>query len=467
MIQPVILCGGKGSRLWPLSRESYPKQFLTVGSEKTLFQETVLRAAALGNMAPPVAMCGEELRFLVAEQLLELEVKGDIVLEPESKNTAPAVAISALLKKDKDPLLLVMPADHIIKDKVAFKNSFTKAVKLAEKNFLVTFGIIPDHPETAFGYLHRGTPVDEGFQVLRFEEKPTAEVAAQYYDSGEYFWNSGIFLFRASAFLRELEKYAPGMLTVCEKTLAESLHDLDFFRLSPSEFAKCPEDSIDYAVMEKTDKCVMVELDAGWNDLGTWSSLYLASQKDENNNVLHGDVISSDTQNCYLHSENRLLAAIGLKDIVAVETSDAVFVAHMDKAQDVKKMVESLTAKKRHEVIHHRKVYRPWGTYESTDTGLRYQVKCITVNPGQILSLQMHHHRAEHWVVVHGTAKITNGEKEFMLTEDQSTYIPVGTKHRLENPGKIPLELIEIQTGAYLGEDDIVRFEDLYGRYES
>nr|WP_034624020.1 mannose-1-phosphate guanylyltransferase/mannose-6-phosphate isomerase [Maridesulfovibrio hydrothermalis] len=466
MIQPVILCGGKGSRLWPLSRESYPKQFLNIEGKNTLFQETALRANTLGEIASPIVMCNEDLRFLVAEQLLQLGIKGDIILEHEGKNTAPAVAISALLKKEDDPLLLIMPADHIIKDRAAFTESVKKAVKLAEQDYLVTFGIVPDRPETGFGYLHMGSPVGEGYKVLRFEEKPSAEVAVQYCDSGEYFWNSGIFLFRASAFLSELQTFAPDMLTACEKTLADSTHDLDFFRLNPSQFSKCPADSIDYAVMEKTDKCVMVKLDAEWSDLGTWSSLYRANEKDEQGNVLRGDVVASDIQNCYLHSESRLLTAIGLKDIIAIETSDAVFVAHMDEAHNVKKIVESLNIENRQETIHHRKVYRPWGAYESTDIGARFQVKCITVNPGQILSLQMHHHRSEHWVVVHGTAKITNGEKEFLLTEDQSTYIPIGTLHRLENPGKIPLELIEIQTGPYLGEDDIVRFEDLYGRFE-
>ncbi len=472
MIKPVILCGGKGSRLWPLSRELYPKQFLSVGGGDTLFQDTVSRARALetidaaGEVLRPLTICNTEHRFLVAEQLQLLGMQGEIVLEPVGRNTAPAIAVSAILCEEQDPVLLVMPADHVLKPLDAFLRSVAQALPLAEQGMLVTFGVRPDRPETGFGYIRRGAPRDDGFLVDAFVEKPDEERARQYQESGEYYWNSGMFMYKASALLAELEKFAPGIVASCRKAVASTVTDLDFVRLDKDAFAACPADSIDYAVMEKTDRCVVVPMQAQWGDLGSWSALYDAGEKDADGNVSIGDVLVQDAKGCYLHSEKKLLAAVGVEDVIAVVTEDSVLVASKDKAQQVKDVVARLKKEGREEAMVHRKVYRPWGSYESTDKAERFQVKRITVKPGQVLSLQKHHHRAEHWIVVRGTAQIVNGDKEFLLTEDQSTYIPTGNVHRLGNPGKILLEIIEVQTGPYLGEDDIVRLEDIYDRVE-
>lgn len=467
MIQPIILCGGKGSRLWPLSRELYPKQYIDFGTGKTLFQQTVQRAGSIPQVLPPLVVCNAEHRFFVAEQLRHLGVSGDIVLEPVGRNTAPAVTVGALMRKEDDPLLLVMPADHLLSGDV-FQRVLPAAAELADAGYLVTFGIAPERPETGYGYLERGESLRGGYRVSQFAEKPSADVAEQFVASGRHFWNSGIFLFRASAYLEELGIHAPEMLVACEKALQQSSTDLDFIRLDERSFAECPENSIDYALMEKTSRCAMVVLeDAGWSDLGSWGALYSVGNKDGQGNVCRGDVLLENVQDSYVHAESRLVAVVGLKGVAVVETSDAVLIADMDRVQDVKVIATTLNREARDESLHHKKVYRPWGAYESTDKADRFQVKRITVNPGQRLSLQKHHHRAEHWVVVRGTAQITNGDKEFLLSEDQSTYIPVGAVHRLENPGCIPLELIEVQTGAYLGEDDIVRFDDVYGRKDS
>ncbi|TVM36092.1 mannose-1-phosphate guanylyltransferase/mannose-6-phosphate isomerase [Oceanidesulfovibrio marinus] len=464
MIQPVILAGGKGSRLWPLSRELYPKQYITFPGEGTLFEQTLLRTKLFDQVAEPVVVCNVEHRFLVAEQLQRLNITGRIILEPVGRNTAPAAAISALMCQDEDPVLLVMPADHKL-DGGVLNEAVEAALPLAEEGYLVAFGIDPEKPETGYGYLQKGQPLQDGFKVDAFAEKPTYELARQYVDSGDYFWNSGIFLFKASAYLDELKQFAPEMYSVCADAVAGVVSDLDFMRLPHDVFASCPSDSVDYAVMEKTDKCAMVVLEnSGWSDLGSWSAIYETGTKDANGNVCQGEVLVDGVKNCYLHSESRLVSAVGVEDLVIVETPDAILVAKKSQAQNVKSIVNTLCENKDEKALLHRKVYRPWGSYEGTDKDERFQVKRIVVKPGHVLSLQKHHHRAEHWIVVSGTAKITNGDKEVLLTEDQSMYIPVGTVHRLENPGCIPLQLIEIQTGSYLGEDDIVRLDDVYGR---
>jgi mannose-1-phosphate guanylyltransferase/mannose-6-phosphate isomerase len=434
--------------------------------QNTLFEQTVLRTGSLEDVRDPVVLCNVEHRFLVAEQLLRLGSRGTIILEPEGRNTAPAVAIGALLCSDDDPVLLVMPADHDLHGE-ALNAAVKNAMPLAMDGYLVTFGIAPEKPETGYGYLRRGAALLGGYKVDAFAEKPSLEQAAKYVDSGQYLWNSGIFLFKASAYLSELKRLAPQMYSTCVEAVNGRVTDMDFIRLPRDVFAACPSDSIDYAVMEKTDKCAMVILEnSGWSDLGSWTSVYEAGEKTADGNVCKGDVMLDEVRNCYLHSESRLISAVGVENLVIVETSDAILVADKDKAQNVKKIVSALCEKGDEKALLHRKVYRPWGSYEGTDKDKRFQVKRISVKPGQILSLQKHHHRAEHWVVVSGTAKITNGDKEFLLTEDQSTYIPVGGIHRLENPGCIPLDIIEIQTGSYLGEDDIVRFDDVYGRGE-
>jgi len=468
VLVPVILSGGAGTRLWPLSRELYPKQLLRLVAERTMLQETVARTEGLPGLAPPIVVCNENHRFMVAEQLRELGTAPQaIVLEPQGRNTAPAAAIAALLVSggaDADPVLLVLPADHVITDVPAFQAAVAVGRVAAESGSLVTFCVVPDRAETGYGYIRRDAGPGPAFSVAKFVEKPDSATARGYVESGEYYWNSGMFMFRASAYLAELGRYTPAMLAACRAALAAAGRDLDFLRLPAQEFASCPSDSIDYAVMEKTDRAVVVPLAAGWSDVGSWAALADALPRDAEGNVTAGDVLTEDSSGCYLHSTSRLVAAVGLRDHVVVETKDAVLVAPRDRVQDVKELVAELKARGRYETSLHREVYRPWGSYDSIDSGDRFQVKRLIVNPGATLSLQLHHHRAEHWVVVTGTAKVTRGDEVFTLSENESTYIPIGARHRIENPGKIPLHIIEVQSGTYLGEDDIVRFEDRYGR---
>lgn len=471
MIIPVILSGGTGSRLWPLSRELYPKQFLPLFNQQTLFQNTVLRVNPLADAMAPMVVCNEEHRFMVAEQLRTLNIKPTaVLLEPVGRNTAPAAAIAALhaqaMLSGDDPILLVLPADHVIVDVQAFQQAVSKAVASAEAGQLITFGVAPESPETGYGYIKAGKPLADGssYQVEGFEEKPDTETAERYAESGSHYWNSGMFMFRASCFLEELQHHAPDIVAACRQAQSIAQADLDFLRLDKDAFAACPSNSIDYAVMEKTSNAVVVPLNVGWDDVGAWSALWKVGERDAENNVVEGDALMLDTHNSYIRSEHRMIATIGIDNTVVIETADAILVANKDRVQEVKSIVNRLKAEDREEVHHHRKVYRPWGCYDSMDNAERFQVKRITVNPGGRLSFQMHHHRAEHWIVVRGTARVTRGDEVFLLTENQSTYIPLGTQHRLENPGKIPLELIEVQSGSYLGEDDIMRFDDVYGR---
>ena len=468
MLFPIIMAGGSGSRLWPLSRQLNPKQFLPLAdADFSMLQATIQRLAGLGAELPRL-ICNEQHRFLAAEQLrlLGLE-KAGILLEPVGRNTAPAIALAALqaCSEAQDPILLVLAADHLIKDVEAFQTCIQTALPLAQDGKLVTFGIVPTHAETGYGYIEQGIDVGiGGFKVSRFVEKPDLVTAQEYLANGSYFWNSGMFMFRASRYLQELEAFRPDILAACRAALAGGSQDMHFTRVDEAAFAACPDDSVDYAVMEKTADAVMVPLDAGWSDIGSWAALWDVSDKDEQGNVFKGDVLNQRSNNTYVHADSRLVATVGLDDLVIVETKDAVLVAHKDHVQDVKKIVEQLKNGARTEHINHREVYRPWGVYDSVDNGHRYQVKRITVKPGAKLSVQMHHHRAEHWIVVSGTAKVTNGERTYLVCENESTYIPIGQIHALENPGVIPLELIEVQSGSYLGEDDIVRFEDKYGR---
>ena len=475
MVIPVILSGGSGTRLWPLSRQAYPKQFLALLGERSLFQETLDRLQTLPDCGSPILVCNEQHRFLVAEQIRVLGISdATILLEPIGRNTAPAVACAALaaLEKDSDAMLLVLPADHLIRDVPRFHQTLLTGVQAAEKGHLVTFGIVAEKPETGYGYIQRGTVLDGSngstpqptYTVKAFVEKPDLPTAQEYVDSGEYYWNSGMFIFRADRYLQELERFAADIYLSCQQSLAQAQPGFDFIALDQQAFTACRKDSIDYAVMEKTASSVVVPLQAGWNDVGAWSALWEEGDKDRDGNVLMGDVLAEDVKNSFIRSESRLVTAVGLEDHVIVETSDALFIAPKSRVQDVKAIVNRLQSMDRHETTTHRKVYRPWGSYEAMDQSQRFQVKRITVNPGATLSRQMHHHRAEHWVVVKGTARVTKGEEVFLLSEDQSTYIPLGVTHRLENPGSIPLELIEVQSGSYLGEDDIVRFEDKYGR---
>jgi len=427
-----------------------------------MLQETLLRVSGL-PVSESITICNEEHRFFVAEQLREIDALGKIILEPIGRNTAPAIGLAAL-SVDDDPLLLVLAADHVIKDTDAFTSAVRQAMPLAESGKLVTFGVIPSEPHTGYGYIEAGTNMGEGFEVASFKEKPDAQTAAQYLDAGGYYWNSGMFLFKASRYLQELKLFRADIHDACVESMAKVQLDLDFVRVDAEAFQRCPSDSIDYAVMEKTSDAVVVPLDAGWNDVGSWTSLWDLGDKDSMNNVVVGDVMLQDTSNSYVRATDQLIAAVGVEDLVIVSTKDALMVAHKDRVQDAKLIAERLKSESRSEWELHREVYRPWGKYDSIDNGERYQVKRITVNPGAKLSVQKHHHRAEHWVVVSGTAKVTNGEKTFLLKENESTYIPIGTVHALENPGKTPLEVIEIQTGSYLGEDDIVRLEDIYGR---
>jgi mannose-1-phosphate guanylyltransferase/mannose-6-phosphate isomerase len=469
LVHPVILSGGSGSRLWPLSRSLFPKQLLALTGPSSLIQETVARARGEA-FAAPLIICNVEHRFLIAEQMRESGIKPSaIVLEPEGRNTAPAAAIAALMVARLDPagLMLLMPADHVVGDRPAFEKAVEQAAAAAREGHLVTFSIRPDAPETGYGYIRRGAALaghGNCFAVDRFVEKPDAATAAGYVASGDYGWNSGMFLFQASAFLAELERLEPDVLAHCRAALADSKQDLDFLRLEPGAFAKARSVSIDYAVMERTTKAAMVPVDMGWSDIGSWDSLWSATPRDAAGNAMSGDVLHYGAKNSYLRSEGPLVAAVGVEDMVVVATADAVLVSHRSASQDVKQIVEQLKAQGRDLHNSHRKVFRPWGSYEGIDVGERFQVKHITVNSGAKLSLQMHHKRAEHWIVVSGQAQVTCDDRIFALKENESTYIPLGSRHRLENLGPEPLHLIEVQSGAYLGEDDIVRFEDTYGR---
>ena len=471
MITPVILSGGSGTRMWPLSRGMHPKQFLPLVTDQSMLQDTLTRLEGL-ELTAPLVVSNNDHRFMVAEQLRELDQSPlGIVLEPVGRNTAPAVAVAALKAQaeDLEAVILVLPADHVIDDQAAFVSAVNKAASVAATGKLVTFGIVPTGPETGYGYIRGGDAISTpglealGFDVAEFVEKPDLATAKRYVSEG-YYWNSGMFIFQASRYLEELEKFAPAMLASCRESLSKAKTDLDFIRLDQAAFAACEEDSIDYAVMEKTDSAIVIPLDAGWNDVGSWSALWEVSEKDDQGNAIHGDVLTHDTSNSFLHAENKLIATVGVKDLVVIETADAVMVAHKSRVQEVKEIVAQLKEKERPEAHWHRKVYRPWGYYDSVDEGERHQTKRIVVNPGAKLSLQKHHHRAEHWIVVKGTALVTKGDEKLLVGENESTYIPLGVVHSLENPGVIPLEMIEVQSGSYLGEDDIVRYEDKYGR---
>ncbi|MDN7930894.1 mannose-1-phosphate guanylyltransferase/mannose-6-phosphate isomerase [Burkholderia metallica] len=470
-IHPIILCGGNGSRLWPMSRSNYPKQYLKLAGKQTLIQQTVLRASEIRGVAPPIVVANHAHRFMVAEQLQHTGIKPQaIVLEPLGRNTAPAIAVAAhiALRDDPDALLLVLPSDHVVQNLPAFAAAVDTAVAIAKQGHLVTFGIPPTEPHTGYGYIRRGEAFEAGngaHAVDAFVEKPDRERAGEFIRDGRYYWNSGMFLLNASVYLDDIARHAPDISRHATLALERAQQDYDFLRLDNEAFATCPDISIDYAVMEKTERAaVVVAAELGWSDVGSWSALADISAHDDQGNTISGDIYTDKVANSYIRAEHRMVAAIGVQDVVIVETADAVLVSHRDHVQDVKKVVEKLNVSGRLESVTHRRVSRPWGSYESIDAGDRFQVKRIIVAPGAQLSLQMHHHRAEHWIVVKGTALVTNGDAEIILTENQSTYIPLGTPHRLRNPGKIPLELIEVQSGAYLGEDDIVRFEDTYGR---
>ena len=469
MFTPIILAGGSGSRLWPLSRQSFPKQFLALDGEArgTMFQRTLERLDGLEHAAPLV-VSNEQHRFVVAEQLRQAG-RGSrrIILEPLARNTAPAIALAALeARRDgDDPLLLVLAADHFIEDEQAFREAVQIAELHAREGKLVTFGIKPTHPETGFGYIHCGEATGMGGQrLLSFREKPSLDVAEGYLASGEYLWNSGMFMFQASRFLAELERLRPAMLESCREAMRHAQEDSYFLHVPAEQFARCDDESVDYAVMEHTAAGVVVPLDAGWNDLGSWAAIWDVGQRDANANCIDGDVLTFATRNSLVQAHHRLVATVGVEDLVVIETKDAVLVAHRDESQQVKEIVRQLQAAQREEYATHPLVNRPWGYYDTIDRGERYQVKRITVQPGECLSLQLHYHRAEHWIVVSGTARVLCGDKEMVLTENQSTYIPLGVKHSLSNPGKVPLELIEVQSCSYLFEDYIVRFEDRYGR---
>jgi mannose-1-phosphate guanylyltransferase/mannose-6-phosphate isomerase len=464
---PVILSGGAGTRLWPLSREMYPKQLLSLTSKHTMLQDTAMRLAAIAGAIPPIVVCNEAHRFTVAEQLRALDMQPSaILLEPAGRNTAPAVALAALkaLSIDPDATLVVAPADHVIRDARKFQQAAEVAVALAQHDKLITFGIVAHSPETGYGYIRRGEGAGPAYPVAQFIEKPPLDVAQQYVATGDYYWNSGMFVFKASQYLAELSSLAPDILAACTAAFQTAKTDLDFIRIDKTEFIKCRSESIDYAVMEKTRDALVLPLDVGWSDVGSWSSLFDVLPADEEGNVLQGDVMIHDTHDCYVHSTSRLVAAVGMEDHIIVETKDAILVAPKDRVQDVKDLVAKLKKSGRTESALHREVFRPWGSYDSVDSGERFQVKRLTVKPGAVLSLQMHHHRAEHWIVVQGAARITRNDETFLLAENESTFIPVGATHRIENPGKVPLHIIEVQSGSYLGEDDIVRFEDNYGR---
>ena len=464
---PVILSGGAGTRLWPLSREMYPKQLLALTSQYSMLQDTALRLAGIAGARPPIVVCNEAHRFTVAEQLRALDmVPSAILLEPAGRNTAPAVALAALkaLELEADAIIVVAPADHVIRDARVFQQAAGVAAGLAENGKLVTFGIVAYAPETGYGYIRRGDGLGPAFPVAKFIEKPPMEIAEQFVASGDYYWNSGMFVFKASRYLSELAAFAPDILEASTAAYRAAKVDLDFMRVDKAAFEACRGESIDYAVMERTREAVVLPLDAGWSDVGSWSSLFDALHSDEDGNVLQGDVLVHDTHDCYVHSTSRLVTAVGMDDHIIVETKDAVLVAPKGRVQDVKELVAALRKAGRSESAWHREVYRPWGSYDSIDDGDRFQVKRLTLKPGGMLSLQMHHHRAEHWIVVQGTARVTCGDKTFLLSENESTFVPIGATHRIENPGKVALHIVEVRSGTYLGEDDIVRYEDHYGR---
>ena len=466
MILPVIMAGGSGSRLWPLSRQLFPKQFLNLHGNSTMLQSTVARLDGIDHQ-PPLIICNEEHRFVVAEQLRSAQLEhGQILLEPVGRNTAPAIALAAFnaINQGQDPLLLVLAADHVIQNAPAFIDAVQQAQQLASHNKLVTFGIKPTTPETGYGYIKASESKILFAQVEQFVEKPDLATAQDYLNQGNYFWNSGMFMFKASVFLKELKQHRPDIYNACQSAMNNTTSDLDFIRIDKTAFELCPDDSIDYAVMEKTSHAMVVPMDANWSDIGSWSALWEIEDKDDNGNVSHGDTISVGTTNSYINAQDKLVTTVGLDNVVIVETKDAILVADKSEVQQVKDIVNVLKTEKRNEVSEHREVYRPWGKYDSLDNGQRFKVKRITVKPGARLSTQMHHHRAEHWIVVTGTAKVIKDKEEVFLTENQSTYIPVGSVHSLENPGMVDLELIEVQSGGYLGEDDIVRFDDKYGR---
>jgi len=467
---PVILSGGSGTRLWPMSRRLLPKQFLPLVSNRTLLQETVLRMQGFDGARAPIVVSNDEHRFLVAEQMREIGVKPEVqILEPVGRNTAPAIAVVALHVQSRypDASMLVLPSDHLIRNVPAFHAAIAEALPLAAGGSLVTFGIVPRGPVTGYGYIERGDPVrgsERSFRVRRFVEKPDLETARRYFSSDRFFWNSGMFALRPRRFLEELQRFRPEILAAAKAALEAGKHGLDFLRLDSTAFAACPSDSIDYAVMERTSASAMVQADIGWSDVGSWMALWEAGDQDASKNVVRGDVDLREASGCYVRAEHRMVAALGVRDLVIVETDDAVLVADKSRSQEVKEVVETLAREARTEHVSHSRVYRPWGYYESIDAGERFQVKRIMVKPGEALSLQMHHHRAEHWVVVSGTARVTRGDEVKLLSENESTYIPIKTKHRLENVGEVQLFLIEVQSGSYLGEDDIVRFEDRYHR---
>ena len=473
MLLPVIMAGGTGSRLWPMSRELYPKQFLRLHGELSMLQETVSRLEGL-DIREPLVICNEEHRFLVAEQLRQInQLSHNIILEPIGRNTAPAIALAALsaIANGDDPILLVLAADHVIDDTRAFHQAITKALPYASFGKLVTFGIVPTGPETGYGYIQRGETLNDGgdsvYKVHRFVEKPYTSTAVSYISSGEYYWNSGMFMFLASKYLSELGKFRPDILDACEKAIETPEPDVeqDFIRVKKAAFFACSDESIDYAVMEKTAEAIVVPLDAGWNDVGSWSALWEVNDKDTDHNALTGDIFLHNTTNCYINTDEKLVAAVGVDNLVIVNTKDAVLVIDKSQVQDVKKVVEYLKKNTRSEFRRHRESYRPWGRCDVVVNEERFNVNRITVKPGGMFSLQMHHHRAEHWVVLSGTGKVTLDDTSYLITENQSTFIPIGSVHMLENPGKIPLELLEIQSGSYLGEDDIIRIKDHYGLF--
>ncbi len=471
MIMPVVLSGGSGTRLWPLSRKSHPKQLLPLLNETSLLQDTINRLQGLESIDDVVVICNEDYRFMVAEQAHSANVgTSAIILEPVGRNTAPAIALAAFnaLQKNEDTILLVLPADHDIRNVEAFHTALGVGLQQALNNQFVTFGIVPNSPETGYGYIKsaKEVAVNEVSSIEKFVEKPDLQTATTYLNEGGYYWNSGMFMFKAEEYLNALKEFAPEIYSASHQAMNTAERDMDFIRVGAEAFKQCPGDSIDYAVMEKVSNAVVIPVDIGWSDVGSWSALHDIGDQDENKNIFIGDTKSVSTKNTYVRADHKLVTTLGVENLIIVDTDDALLVADKSHVQDIKEIVESLAAENREEVVLHKRVCRPWGCYQGIDHSDRFQAKRITVNPGAILSLQLHHHRAEHWIVVNGTARVTKGEETFILSENESTYIPLGTKHRLENIGKIPLELIEVQTGSYLGEDDIVRFDDIYGREE-